>query len=110
LVSDSDHPVLEGLEPQTEVGYTLSADRFVVIGTPVTFLGQDIVPLLSWERGRSSQSVVCAARSEGKGVVIFRPAQIDTTDDQGRRLEENLRSFSFETAQRELLGWAPQEE
>jgi hypothetical protein len=110
LVSESEHPVLEGLEPQTEVGYTLAADRFVVIGTPASFLEQDITPLLGWERGRSSQSVVCAARIEGKGVVIFRPAEIDTTDDQGRRFEENLRSFSFETAQRELLGWEPEDE
>ncbi len=109
-VAELDHPVLEGLAPETEVGYVLSSDRFVVIGTAVSFLEQRITPLLGWERSRSSQSVVCAARSEGSGVVIFRPAEIDTSDEQGSRFEENLRSFSFETAQRSLFESAPNDD
>ena len=99
---ESTHPILEDVKPNATIGYTLSSDGFVVIGTPGSFLRQKITPLLGWQRGKASRSVICALRSEGKGMVIFRPAEIDPGNEAGRRLDANLLSFSVNAAERSL--------
>ena len=106
-VSQASHDILKGFNSGTRVGYVLS-DGFVVIGSTGSLREQRVTPLLSWQRGDVQHSVVCAARSEGNGVVIFRPAKFDTSG-AGRRFEENLRSFSFERAQRSRRSSAPED-
>ncbi len=101
-VLESTHPILEDVKSDATIGYTLSSDGFVVIGTPGSFLRQKITPLLGWQRGKASRSVVCALRGEGKGMVIFRPAEIDPGNEAGRRLDANLLSFSVNAAERSL--------
>ena len=108
-ILESDLPVLEGVRSDAQVGYTLSSDGFVVIGTPGSFLRQRITPLLGWQRGKASRSVICAVRYEGKGMVLFRPAEIDMSNEAGRRFDANLLSFSVEVAERSLSQLPPDE-
>jgi hypothetical protein len=56
--------------------------------------------LLGWppERGKPSVQAVCAARSFGRGVVVFRPREIGAGGG-GPAFEQDLRDLSFQKAQ-----------
>jgi hypothetical protein len=92
------HAVLEGLKPDDKVGFSLPSGNQVIAGLGEDFVRRGITPLLGWPVSPTRGFLICAVRSRGRGTVIFRPRQIDTSSAAGRRFEENLRSWSFRVA------------
>ena len=105
----SDHPVTNELVGE-HLSYTLSPDRLLVAHKQG---GRDkyMTPLLGWAASTRKEPqlvlLVCAIRNNGDGVVIYRPTQIDTTNQAGERFEQNLRDWSVEWAQRALAPATP---
>jgi tetratricopeptide (TPR) repeat protein len=98
-VADIHHPIVEGLQGKL-VRYEVSANGGIFSGS------QNVTPLLvqfhKIQQQRRSTVIVyvfCALRSYGKGIVVFRPANIDTTTGPGQRFNDNLKSFCLKTEQ-----------
>jgi tetratricopeptide (TPR) repeat protein len=92
---ESARPIVYGLPPQ--VGYSLSASRVVVSEVPGRQgkLPQGMTLVLELADKRTTRSAVCALRTYGSGVVVYRPRQI-LPPRAGERFEANLRSWSFQ--------------
>gem|GEM_PF-6298428 len=92
------HPMVSELAQQA-VRYEIAAAGCFIAGRWDSVAGH-MVPLLVGEKSRSDRAVVvCGARHEGRGAVVFRPAVIDNSSPTGRRLAANLLSFSLNPVQ-----------
>jgi hypothetical protein len=98
------HPIVESLQGKL-VSFEVSASGgvlSVLSGPPKDVFGnmRNVTPLLVQfhnirqpRRPPVNVYVFCALRPYGKGTVVFRPANIDTTDEASRHFEENLMKF-----------------
>jgi len=95
------HPIASGLAGNT-VGYALRPGSKVITGRWLA-VSQSMIPLLV-QRSKQSDfvTVICALRHHQKGILILRPARIDTSSEAASRFEENLRSFSFKPTKAEI--------
>jgi hypothetical protein len=91
------HPVVEGLQGII-IGYEVSADGGFISGS-VNEITNNMIPLLvelDQQRRRVSMKVLSAIRFQDKGIVVFRPAEIDLSSSAARRFEEKLKEFCFD--------------
>jgi hypothetical protein len=80
------------------IGYEVSADGGFISGS-VNEITNNMIPLLvelDQQRRRVSMKVLSAIRFQDKGIVVFRPAEIDLSSSAARRFEEKLKEFCFD--------------
>jgi len=99
---EANHPIVNGLAGK-RVGYTLSATRPVVECTKAE-ANSSQTPLLWWSVGtRTNPNLVQQAaslRTWGDGLVVLRPAEIDTRAGVGQQFEANLKKYCIDAARR----------
>jgi tetratricopeptide (TPR) repeat protein len=95
------HPIVQGLQGRL-IGYEVAPGGGEIYGTEQAILNKaaNLTPLLvrleQVRRGRRismNVHILCGILTYDKGVVVLRPAKINTETPEGRRFEENLRSF-----------------
>jgi len=96
MVGKTEHPILDGLTPETVVNFVLSPSAVTISGESRD-LSRGMTPLVGWPAEKGRARVVLAVRNQGRGYVIFRPREF-AADETGKRLEQNLRAWTFKVA------------
>jgi hypothetical protein len=96
-VGDTTHPVRHGIETGQQLRVRLDWQRACVPRRGPNLHGTGCFFALSHSEGPlgTAASVVFP---HGQGFVIFRPREVDTSQEAGRRFEENLLQFSLAAA------------
>lgn len=91
-------PLAEGLDRKRLVPFILSPSGQLISGPPSELTRAGIEPVLGFPAGVNRVHLACALHTSGRGVVVYRPREFDVSSQEGKRLEENLRAWSFKVA------------